>query len=122
VRRQLFEITGSAGALRVPVSGFNDPPAILRAGADESWTDVPPAGEPRGRGVGVLEMARAIRAGGPPRASGQLAYHVLDVMLAIEESAGSGRPVKVASTAPPVTPLASGWSAESTLLAPRSAR
>jgi len=123
VRRQLFEITGSAGVLRVPVSGFNDPPAILRAGADESWTDVPPAGEPRDRGVGVLEMARAIRAGVPPRASGHLAYHVLDVMLAIEESAGSGRPVEVASTAPPVTPLEASWSAaESTLFTARSPR
>jgi predicted dehydrogenase len=123
VRRQLFEITGSDGALRVPVSGFNEPPAILPAGADEDWTDVPPVGEERDRGVGVLEMARAIRAGVPPRASGELAYHVLDVMLAIEESAGSGRPVEVASTAPAVPPLAAGWSStEATLAARRSAR
>ena len=116
VRRQRFEITGEHGVLRVPVSGFNEPPALLRAGQSDSgepdagWTDIPPAGEPRDRGVGVLEMARAIRAGLPPRASGQLAYHVLDVMLAIEESAGSGRPVDVASTAGAVPPLDAGWS------------
>jgi predicted dehydrogenase len=123
VRRQLFEITGSDGALRVPVSGFNEPPAVLRAGADEDWTDVPPVGEERDRGVGVLEMARAIRAGVPPRASGELAYHVLDVMLAIEESADSGRPVELASTAPAVPPLAARWSStEATLAAPGSAR
>ena len=123
VRRQLFEISGSGGALRVPVSGFNEPPGILRAGADADWTDVPPAGERRDRGVGVLEMARAIRAGGPPRASGQLAYHVLDTMLAIEESASTGRPVEVTSTAPAVPPLAADWSsAEATLAAPRSTR
>jgi predicted dehydrogenase len=123
VRRQLFEITGSGGALRVPVSGFNGPPAVLRAGADEDWTDVPPVGEERDRGVGVLEMARAIRAGVPPRASGELAYHVLDVMLAIEESANSGRPVEVASTVPAVPPLAAGWSSiEATLASPGSAR
>jgi hypothetical protein len=84
---------------------------------------VPPVGEERDRGVGVLEMARAIRAGVPPRASGELAYHVLDVMLAIEESADSGRPVEVGSTAPVVPPLAAGWSSiEATLAAPRSAR
>ncbi len=123
VRRQLFEITGSGGALRVPVSGFNGPPAVLRTGADEGWTDVPPVGEERDRGVGVLEMARAIRAGVPPRASGELAYHVLDVMLAIEESANSGRPVEVASTVPAVPPLAADWSSiEATLAAPGSAR
>lgn len=121
VRRQLFEITGSGGALRVPVSGFNEPPAVLRTGVDEDWTDVPPVGEERDRGVGVLEMARAVRAGVPPRASGELAYHVLDVMLAIEESAESGRPVEVASTVPAVPPLAAGWSStEATLAAPRS--
>jgi predicted dehydrogenase len=123
VLRQLFEITGSGGVLRVPVSGFNEPPGILRAGAGEDWTDVPPVGEPRDRGVGVLEMARAIRAGLPPRASGQLAYHVLDVMLAIEESAEVGRPVEVASTTPAVPPLEVGWSStQSTLAASRSSR
>jgi predicted dehydrogenase len=123
VLRQLFEITGSGGVLRVPVSGFNEPPGILRAGAGEDWTDVPAVGEPRDRGVGVLEMARAIRAGLPPRASGQLAYHVLDVMLAIEESAEVGRPVEVASTTPAVPPLEVGWSStQSTLAASRSSR
>ena len=38
------------------------------------------------RGTGVLEMARAIRADRPHRASGELAYHVLDTMISIEEA------------------------------------
>ncbi|HLH81991.1 MAG TPA: Gfo/Idh/MocA family oxidoreductase [Trebonia sp.] len=119
VRRQRFEITGEHGVLRVPVSGFNEPPRIVRAaGPDTGWTDVPPAGEPRDRGVGVLEMARAIRAGRPPRASGQLAYHVLDVMLAIEESAATGHPVDVNSTAGAVPPLDAGWSSAAATLTP----
>lgn len=117
VRRQRFEITGADGVLRVPVSGFNEPPVALRAaGPDTGWTEAPLAGEPRDRGVGVLEMARAIRAGQPPRASGQLAYHVLDVMLAIEESADTGRPVEVESTAPEVPPLDAGWSSAAATL------
>ena len=111
VRRQRFEITGEHGVLRVPVSGFNEAPAVLRAAErDVGWTDVEPVGEPRDRGVGVLEMARAIRAGRPPRASGQLAYHVLDVMLAIEESAAAGRRVAVESSSPAVPALEVGWS------------
>jgi predicted dehydrogenase len=123
-RRQLFEITGDHGVLRVPVSGFNEPPALLRAtGSDEGWVDVTPTGEHRDRGVGVLEMARAIRAGRPPRASGQLAYHGLDVMLAIEESAASRRPVEVTSTVSAVPPLDDGWSSTAaTLLTAQSAR
>jgi predicted dehydrogenase len=122
VRRQQFEITGEHGVLRVPVSGFNEPPALLRTGEpDPGWTDIPPEGEPRDRGVGILEMARAIRAGLPPRASGQLAYHVLDVMLAIEESAASGRPVEVTSTASAVPPLDGGWSSTAATLLTGSA-
>jgi len=50
------------------------------------------------RGTGVLEMARAIRAGRPHRADGALAYHVLDVMVAIGEAAASGVVVRVEST------------------------
>lgn len=112
VRRQRFEVTGTNGALRVPVSGFNEPPQLLNpeAGDARRWTDVAPVGEARDRGVGVLEMARAIRAHHSPRASGELAYHVLDVMLAIEESAATGRPAELASSAPPVPPLPAGWS------------
>ena len=54
-------------------------------------------------------MARAVRAGTRPRASGELAYHVLDVMLAIEESVALGAPVRIESTAPPVPPIPQDW-------------
>ena len=109
--RQAFEISGAHGTLEVPVSGFDGPTRLLREpGPDASWETVAPPGESRDRGVGVLEMARAIRAGRPPRASGQLAFHVLDVLLAIEESAASGQPVPVTSTAGPVPPLDEDWS------------
>jgi len=119
VRRQRFEITGEDGVLRVPVSGFNEPPGILHGtDAEAGWTSVLLAGEPRDRGIGVLEMARAIRAGRPPRASGQLAYHVLDVLLAIEESAHTGQPVDVVSTAPDVPPLDPEWSSATAALTP----
>jgi len=84
---------------------------LLRAVPDAEWEEIPAAGEERDRGVGVLEMARAIRARRQPRASGQLAYHVLDVMLAIEESASSGKPVAIQSTSGPVPPLEDDWSA-----------
>ena len=93
------------------------------AGGDAAWETLAAPADQRGRGVGVLEMARAIRAGRPPRASGELAYHVLDVLLAIEESAQAGTPVLVASSAGLVPPLEPGWSAGSrTLLAARAAR
>lgn len=109
-RRQAFEVTGSDGVLEVPVSGFDGATRVL-AGDDREteWVDVPPPGVHRERGVGVLELARAVRAGRPPRASGALALHALEVMLAIERSAEAGAPVAIQSTAPVVEPLPADW-------------
>jgi predicted dehydrogenase len=111
VRRQAFEITGGQGTMEVPVSGFDGPTRVLPDGGapEGAWQVLDSGGEKRGRGIGVLEMARAIRAGREPRASGRLALHVLDVMLAIEESAEAGQPVPIGSTADPVLPLEPGW-------------
>ena len=59
------------------------------------------------RGIGVVEAVNAIRGGVQPRASGQLAYHVLDVMLSILESHENGRRVNISSTCakPALLPL-----------------
>jgi predicted dehydrogenase len=112
VSRQAFEITGEHGTMEVPVSGFDGPTRVLcDPGTDPAWEVIAPGGDLRNRGVGVLEMARAIRAGRPPRASGRLAFHVLDVLLAIEESAEAGQPVRIASSADPVSPLGENWAA-----------
>ncbi|MCU1476401.1 MAG: oxidoreductase [Subtercola sp.] len=56
------------------------------------------AGSSYSRGTGVVELARAIRAGRPERASGEQAYHVTDVLIAIAEAAEYGHPIDVAST------------------------
>jgi hypothetical protein len=45
----------------------------------------------------------------PERASGELAYHVLDAMLAIDESLTRGQPVEVASTVAVPPPLPATW-------------
>jgi predicted dehydrogenase len=108
VRRQLFEVTGSRGTMEVPVSGFDGPTRVLSAATDE-WLEFPAEGAARERGVGVLEMARAIRAGERPRASGELAFHVLEAMLAVEKSAESGEPVVIESAAQAVPALPADW-------------
>jgi len=60
------------------------------------------------RGAGVVELARAIRADRPERASGDVAYHVLDVMVSLSESAERGERVPVESMVeiPPALPEA----------------
>lgn len=110
VRRQSFEITGSAGTMEVPVSGFDGATRILPADGDGTeWETIAPPPPARGRGVGVLEMARAIRAGREPVASGELAYHVLDAMLAVEESIDERRPILVESRVRALSALSVDW-------------
>ena len=54
-------------------------------------------------------MARAIRAGVPHRATGTLAYHIVDIMVSIAESAESGAFVEVESSAPESAALPEVW-------------
>jgi predicted dehydrogenase len=63
------------------------------------------------RGIGVLDMARALRTGESHRASGDLAYHVLDIMHAIHESSDQGRHIDLESTVDRPAALPIGWSA-----------
>jgi predicted dehydrogenase len=51
-----------------------------------------------GRGLGVAEMAKAIRSGQKPRASGDLMYHVLDIMHAFHDASKEGKHLSIGST------------------------
>ncbi|WP_052850516.1 Gfo/Idh/MocA family protein [Streptomyces avicenniae] len=90
VRRTVIEITGSEGTLSVPDPNHFDGPLRLLANGADDWVDLPVEGTALGRGLGVVEMARALRSGEAHRASGTLALHVLKTMAAIAESAESG--------------------------------
>jgi predicted dehydrogenase len=54
--------------------------------------------------LGAADMAMAIRTGQPHRASGELAFHVLEVMEAFDISAGRGTHVGIRSS--PTRPAA----------------
>jgi hypothetical protein len=45
----------------------------------------------------VADLAHAIRSGRPHRASGALAYHVLDIMHTLYQSAETGSHMEIAS-------------------------
>lgn len=109
IERTLLEYTGTAGALRSPDPRYFDGESTLYLPGAEDGAVVPAAGSTAARGVGVLELARSIRADVPERATGALALHVLDVMQSIAESAERGEPVAVESTAPHVSPLPTDW-------------
>lgn len=107
--RILFELAGRDGTMILPdPNGFDGDVGVRRSGATETET-VARTTAPSTRGTGVLDMARAIRENRPHRASGELAWHVLDVMLAIGESAESGAFVAVDSRPPTADPLPADW-------------
>lgn len=61
-----------------------------------------------GRGIGVADMAHAIDAGRAHRASGELAYHVLEVLTSLERSSDGGVAVEIASRCSRPAPLPLG--------------
>lgn len=108
-RMGFVEITGTEATISLPdPNEFGGDVRIWRAG-DEDWTLVPATGPADGRGLGVLDMARSIRAGVPHRATGNLAYHVLDTMVSISESIESGAFIDVESSAPASAALPEDW-------------
>ncbi len=101
-----IEIYGSEGTLSVPdPNTFEGPVRLLRAGS-QAWEDVPLThSDTVLRGVGVADMAQAIAADTPHRASGELAYHVLDVMHSFYDSSDEGHHIQLLSTCVQPAPL-----------------
>ncbi|WP_062017395.1 Gfo/Idh/MocA family protein [Aureimonas sp. AU4] len=103
-----IELYGTGASIRVPDPNFfggtieiadnRDTWSPIEAG-EERLTELNyPAASPRYanyRGLGLAEMAAAIEAGRPHRASGELALHVLEAMLGILQSAETGQPVRL---------------------------
>ena len=99
-RLPLVEIYGDNGTLSVPdPNGFGGP-VLLKTRAMNDFVAMR-ATHGNGnfsRGVGPADMAYAIRTGRPHRASGALAYHVLDIMQSTLESSEQGRRIDLTSS------------------------
>jgi predicted dehydrogenase len=107
-RGAIVEIGATAGGIELPdPNNFDGASTVWVPG--EPGAEQPAEGSTYGRGSGVVDLARSIRAGVPEQASGELAYHVLDVMVSIAEAADAKRPVDVRSTVPQPTPLPVEW-------------
>ena len=120
--RALLEVGGRDGTLVLPdPNEFDGEVRIRRAGAATTEVAAATAASST-RGTGVLEMARAIRAGRPHRADGRIAFHVLDVMCAIRDAAATGAVVGVASSVPVPPPLPTDWDPHAATLIGRSGR
>ncbi|MCU1523709.1 MAG: oxidoreductase [Microbacteriaceae bacterium] len=107
----LLELYGTKGTLSLPHPVHFDGDVRVRRHGEEEWSVIPPviarfAGPGKDqqlRGLGVQDLSNAID-GAELRVGSGLASHVLDAMLAIDESITAGHRVTLASTtARPVT-------------------
>ncbi|MEQ8676618.1 MAG: Gfo/Idh/MocA family oxidoreductase [Aggregatilineales bacterium] len=103
-----IEIYGSEGSISVPDPNTFIGPVKLWTTENPEWTEVPLTHSDQvGRGIGVADMAYALNSGRKHRASGALAFHVLDVMQTLEESSAQEKHLYLESPVarPPALPI-----------------
>jgi len=94
-----IEIYGTEGTLKVPDPNTFGGPVYLRRFREEEWLKMPlvKGYAENSRGLGLTEMALAIEEDRQHLASGELAFHVLDIMESIHEASAKGRYQKIKS-------------------------
>jgi predicted dehydrogenase len=86
-----LEIYGSEGILTAnDPNMFGGPVRVRRKGGEAREMPLTHGYEDRNRGLGVADMAYAIRTGRPHRANADLMYHVHDIMHAIHDASRQG--------------------------------
>ena len=109
-RHAPIELYGEKGSLIVPDPNYFGGKVELGA-ASEDWREIPVErayADGNYRILGLADMAQAIRQGRPHRASGELAFHALEVMEAFQKSSDSGAAVAIASRPNRPAPLPAG--------------
>lgn len=109
-----LELYGTAGNLILPDPNFFGGPIIWQ-GSNGEVKEMPCSHSftAESRGLGLADLAEAIREDRQPRASGQLASHVLAALLGVLDSASTGQAVAISTACekPPALPLGLkyGW-------------
>ena len=109
-RMPFFEVYGTGGTILMPdPNQFSDTVSMATA-KDREWVSVPrQAGYSNaGRGFGLADMARAIETDRPHRASGEIAFHVLEIMESIIAASRGHRVIELTSTPERPEPVARG--------------
>jgi len=115
-RVPLFEVYGTEGTIAVSdPNHFSGAVQVATKDDRETWQDVDvQAGyADAGRGYGLADMARAIETDRPHRASGDLAFHVLEIMESILRAAHENVVIELSSTVERPDPVALGSRPES---------
>lgn len=109
-----IEIYGSEGTLKVPDPNTFGGPVFIRRKDAKDWSEIPLTHgfTENARGLGVLDMARAIAEDRPHRASGELAYHVLEAMHGFHDASDQGKHYEMQSACDKPAPMPIGVSLE----------
>jgi predicted dehydrogenase len=105
-----IEIYGTEGTLRLPDPNTFGGMVRLHRGREQGWEEISLAHAytENSRGLGVADMAYALRSGRPHRANGEMAHHVLDIMHAIHEASEKGRHITLESSCQRPAPMVLG--------------
>lgn len=102
-----IEVHGSTGSLVVPDPNTFGGPVYVKRHHHAGFAEMPLTHTftENSRGIGVADLAYASLSGRPHRASGELAYHVLELMHGVHIASEQGRHYEVQSTCARPEPL-----------------
>ncbi|MCL4544352.1 MAG: Gfo/Idh/MocA family oxidoreductase [Chloroflexi bacterium] len=105
-----IEIYGSEGSLRcIDPNNFGGQLYLRKPDSNDLQpVDTVFSYNSNSRGVGVADLAAAIHSGRPHRASGEMAFHTVDIINALHESSAEGRHITLTSTCTRPAPLPMG--------------
>lgn len=105
-----IEIYGSRGTLIVPDPNTFGGPILLKPANGSAFMEIPLVHNYAGnsRGIGVADIADCISSGNRPRAGGELANHILEIMHAFHTSSDLKRYVELATSCEQPRPLPLG--------------
>lgn len=103
-----LEVYGTKGTLRVPDPNCFGGPVMLLRPEDGEFKEIPLTFDYKenSRGLGIADMAKALREGREMRAGCQQALHVLEIMTAFEKSSRTGKFVQLESPYGRKSPMA----------------
>lgn len=110
-----IEIYGEKGTMVIPDPNRYKGDVLVRRFRDSEWRPLPQFVEyaDYGRGIGIADMIKCIEAGIEHKANAGLAYHVTDVILAMEEAGEAKKELEISSTASKPAGL---WTTPDTIL------
>lgn len=105
-----IEIYGTEGSLRcIDPNNFGGPILLRTAdGKELSEVECPFGYNGNSRGVGIADLAVGLRTGRAHRATGEMGYHVIDIVHALHEASAEGRHIMLESTCAQPAPLPLG--------------